>query len=284
MQTRLTRHDLLNEKARSATATVTARLGRIDTDTAAVLGTGWGKSVALTESIALGEIDMLFSDLAELSGHARKIGIAMIGGKKVLVLSGRIHMYEGNRDAVYLLMRILWELGIRKLILTSASGGMRDFVLKGDLIVVTDVIPYCATPVDGPPFPIPYGMIRQGLMQSIWRSTPVNGTHIGYLVVNQGPALESAANRARVDQEGVLSIGMSGSAELECFASFVEQECLVAGQDAFVVLVTCVSNALTDAHGHASNTAAMNEEKNLERLKTMLEHTVRLVSEQTLGQ
>lgn len=249
-----------------------------------MLGTGWGNSVALAKgAINLADIHPHFASLADLSGHARKIGIATIAGKKVLVLSGRIHMYEESRDAVYLLMRILWELGIRKLIVTSATGGMRDYIHTGDIVVITDLVKNLASPVDGPPFPNPHAMIRNELMHNIFASAPVNRVHIGHCVSNAGPDFESPGDRLQIDRPGVQSVGMSGRPEAACFASFVEQDGLVAGKHAIVVPITCISNAITAAHGHASNTAAMNEEKNLKRLKTMLEHTVKLVAEQTLG-
>ena len=280
MSAQLTRHDRLNKEARSATERIITWLGEIDTNIAAVLGTGWGGSVKLIKSMKLADIHPLFATLADLPGHARMIGIAIIGGKRVLVLSGRIHMYEGNRDAVYLLMRILWELGIRKLILTSASGGMRDCIRKGDLVVVMDIVSHCPSPVDGPPFPVPGPMIRHDLMQTIWGSVPVGRVHIGNLAVNQGPALESPGNRLRVDQPGILGVGMSGSAETECFASFVEQDELETGKHAFVVPITCISNGLKDPHSHKGNTEAMIA--NQKRLASMLIHVVEQTARQRL--
>lgn len=280
MADNVTRHQRLNSSAEAASQRVITQLGAIGTKTAAVLGTGWGGSVKLIKSMKLADIHPLFGTLADLSGHARMIGIAIIGGKRVLVVSGRIHMYEGNRDAVYLLMRILWELGIRKLILTSASGGMRDCIRKGDLVVVMDIVSHCPSPVDGPPFPVPGPMIRHDLMQTIWGSVPVGRVHIGNLAVNQGPALESPGNRLRVDQPGIQCVGMSGSAETECFASFVEQDDLKTGKHAFVVPITCISNGLNDPHSHKGNTETMIA--NQKRLASMLTHVVEQTARQRL--
>ena len=276
------RHNELNHRAETGAAALVSAIGDIDTDIAAVLGTGWGKSVQLFRSVALSEIDERFAALSDVPSHARKIGIAIIGGKRVLVVSGRIHMYEGDRDAVYLLMRILWELGIRKLILTSATGGMRDYIHTGDLVVITDLVKNLASPVDGAPFPNPHGMICNTLMHAIFADAPVNRVHIGHCVSNAGPDFESPGDRLQIDRPGLQSVGMSGRTEANCFASFVEQADLIAGKHAIVVPITCISNAITVAHGHASNTAALNKEKNLERMKAMLEHTVRKTSAKRL--
>ncbi len=274
-----TRHAHLNAVAAQASKAI----GNIGTNIAVMLGTGWGDAVTLKEdaiplSLLCGE---LFGTLAVLPGHARRLGVATIGDTRIIALSGRIHMYEGNRDAVYLLMRILWELGVRKLIMTSASGGMRDYIRKGDIVVVTEIIARCPSPVDGPPFPIPHAMIRHGLMQSIWASAPVSRVHIGHLVTNAGPALESPGNRLAVDQPGVQCVGMSGSPEQECFASFVEQDALQAGKHAFVVPITCISNGLNDPHGHLSNTETMRA--NNARLASMLTHVVEKTERVPLG-
>ena len=273
MGTEFSRHQRLNSSAEVA-QNVIDLLGKIHTNTAVILGTGWGKSAKLIKSIKLAHVHPLFNALADLSGHAREIGIAMIGGKRVLVVSGRVHMYEGNRDTVYLLMRILWKLGIRKLILTSATGGMRDEVRKGDIVVITDLVKNIGSPVDGPPFPNPHGMINKELMHRIFAGAPINRVHIGHCVSSSGPDFESPGDRLQIDRPGVQCVGMSGRPEATCFASFVEQSDLAADKRAIVVPITCISNGLADPHGHTSNTAAMNA--NADRLSMMLEHAVRL--------
>jgi purine-nucleoside phosphorylase len=243
-------------------------------DTAVVLGSGWGNAVTLEKGIInLPDVHPIFSQLARLDAHARKLGVAKIGGKTVLVVSGRIHMFEGDRDAVYLLMRIVWELGIRKLILTSATGGLRDYIHTGDFVVITDLVKNLSSPVDGPPFPNPHAMICNQLMHSIFAGAPVNRVHIGHCISNAGPDFESPGDRLQIDRPGLQSVGMSGRTEAACFASFVEQAGLKAGKHAIVVPITAISNDVAAEHGHASNTAAMIA--NSDRLSKMLKHTVR---------
>ena len=134
--------DKLNVIAKTAKDKFLAKLGimSVSTKKGVVLGTGWGNHVVLEKHVPFWELDPIFQTLEGIHGHARRIGIATIAGTHVVVLSGRIHMYEQNPDALYVLMRMLWELGVRELVLTNAVGGMRKSVCKGDIIVVNSVI------------------------------------------------------------------------------------------------------------------------------------------------
>lgn len=78
---------------------------------------------------------------ARVEGHAGHLIFADIGGVRVAVLSGRVHYYEGyGLDTVTLGMRTLALLGIRALIVTNASGGIREDLEPGDLMVIQDHI------------------------------------------------------------------------------------------------------------------------------------------------
>ncbi|MFG0316819.1 MAG: purine-nucleoside phosphorylase [Planctomycetota bacterium JB042] len=78
---------------------------------------------------------------ARVEGHAGHLIFADIGGVRVAVLSGRVHYYEGyGLDTVTLGTRTLALLGIRAMIVTNASGGIRDDLAPGDLMVIEDHI------------------------------------------------------------------------------------------------------------------------------------------------
>lgn len=248
-------------------------------DIGVVLGTGWGASIVIEHPIPLTDLDPAFEALDDIPGHARTIGVATIAGQRVLVLSGRIHMYEGHRDLVYLLMRILWELDVRTLILTSASGGLRSYLHKGDIVVPNNVIANGPSPVDGPPFPVPHELIFQDVQRRIFMEAGP-GTHMGTYVFNLGPRLEGPGDRRMLDIPEVQCVGMSTGPELDCIASFVAQ---AEGTDAsalagaMVVPLTCISNGLQDKHGHAANTAVMKAQG--ARLTQVLECAVRIANE-----
>lgn len=245
---------------------------------ATVLGTGWGKSVAIEHAVPLLDLcPQIFGSLKQIEGHARKVGIATIGEQRVFVASGRIHMYEQNPEALYVFVRILWELGARRLILTNASGGLRKSVGRGDIVVVDGITKNCPSPLDGARFTAPGDMLSPRLAREIWATCPLKRVHIGGYVASLGPEFESDEDRAFVDRPGVMCVGMSSFAETVLWTYFAN----TIGTDrwlgnAYVSAISCVSNGLIDAHGHESNVSALME--NSKRLGQMLEHTVATVA------
>lgn len=95
-----------------------------------ILGTGWGDVIIIEDPIAIqfGEIPG-FQGLGSLEGHARQLVLGKLAGKDVAVLRGRIHMNEAPNDSeipkmVRLQTEMLFKLGVRKLIVTSAVGAL----------------------------------------------------------------------------------------------------------------------------------------------------------------
>lgn len=85
-------------------------------------------------------------------GHAGKLVFGMVNGRRVAVLSGRAHLYEGHAiDKVVLGVRVLAQLGARKVILTNAAGGINLSYARGALVLITDHINLQGTnPLLGP--------------------------------------------------------------------------------------------------------------------------------------
>lgn len=76
-----------------------------------------------------------------VEGHSGKFIFLTIGDKKVVCLSGRLHYYEGN--SVYEAVRpirLLKLIGVKKLILTNAAGGVNKSFKKNDFMLITDHI------------------------------------------------------------------------------------------------------------------------------------------------
>lgn len=247
----------------------------VDTVTAAELGTGWGDSIAMEHAVPLTTLATIFTTLEPISGHARTIGIATIGGHRVVVVSGRIHMYEKNPEALYILERILWELGIRRLILTSASGGLRRSVYKGDIVFVDGLVKNGPSPLKGARFTDHGSVLDPGLARRLFRECTAPAKHIGTCVYVEGPEFESPDDRAFIDRPGVVSVGMSLVPQAALWAYFTQNAGLKPKEDAFVVAVSCVSNGLTDPHGHDSNAATMRGKA--EELGLVLEGVVQIV-------
>jgi purine-nucleoside phosphorylase len=90
------------------------------------------------------EID--YSDIphfpvSTVEGHHGKLVFGKLGGREVVVLSGRFHYYEGYSPAqVVFPIRVMKFLGVETLLLSNAAGGMNRGFRVGDLMIITDHI------------------------------------------------------------------------------------------------------------------------------------------------
>src|SRR5271169_376121 len=81
-----------------------------------------------------------------VSGHAGELYFGHLGKTPVLVLSGRVHFYEGHSmERVTFAVRTLAAFGIRDLLLTNAAGGINKNFRAGDFMVLTDHINFMGT-------------------------------------------------------------------------------------------------------------------------------------------
>lgn len=74
-------------------------------------------------------------------GHKGQLVFAVINGKKVVMMQGRIHYYEGHtmQDITYPI-KVMKKLGVKTLIITNAAGAINKSFRPGDLMVITDHI------------------------------------------------------------------------------------------------------------------------------------------------
>lgn len=109
---------------------------------AVVLGSGLGNlSSQMVEEarIPFGKIPHFPKSGVE--GHAGELVLGKIGRKRVAVMNGRVHYYEGyTMQEVTFPIRVLRALGAKKLILTCAAGGMNPLHEKGDIVCLVDQI------------------------------------------------------------------------------------------------------------------------------------------------
>lgn len=105
-----------------------------------VLGTGLGK---LVNEIDI-EIEIPYAEIphfpqATVEFHSGKLIYGILSGKKVLVMSGRFHVYEGyNLWEVTYGIRTLHSLGIQTLLISNAAGAINLAYKKGDLMLIED--------------------------------------------------------------------------------------------------------------------------------------------------
>jgi purine-nucleoside phosphorylase len=107
-----------------------------------VLGTGLGKLVDEIEDPIIAHYHNIpFFPLATVEFHSGKLVYGTLKGKKVVVMQGRFHLYEGYEfvDVTYPI-RVMRQLGIKKLFISNAAGAVNLSFKKGDIMLVEDHI------------------------------------------------------------------------------------------------------------------------------------------------
>lgn len=107
-----------------------------------VLGTGLGKMVeAIEEPIEAHYNHIPFFPLATVEFHTGKLLYGTIENKKVVMMQGRFHLYEGYDflDITYPI-RVMHLLGIKKLLISNAAGAINLDFKKGDMMLIEDHI------------------------------------------------------------------------------------------------------------------------------------------------
>lgn len=111
-------------------------------DVGVVLGSGLGGY----EEALLDPREIAFDEIpgfpkSTVSGHAGKFVVGTVRDKRILIMSGRFHHYEGHSmDKVTMPVRVMALLGVRTLILTNAAGGVNTAFHPGELMLITDFI------------------------------------------------------------------------------------------------------------------------------------------------
>lgn len=111
-------------------------------EVAVILGSGLGSLAdEITDKLVVECKDIPHYPVPRVSGHAGVWVFGKLNGVAILALKGRVHTYEGYsaREVTYPI-RLLAELGIRKLVITNAAGGINEDFKPGDLMIITDHI------------------------------------------------------------------------------------------------------------------------------------------------
>ena len=81
--------------------------------------------------------------VSTVEGHAGKLIVGELEGKKVVAMQGRFHYYEGySMQEITLPVRVMKLLGIEKMLVTNAAGGVNRNFNPGDFMIITDIKDY----------------------------------------------------------------------------------------------------------------------------------------------
>src|SRR5271155_3128091 len=117
-----------------------SRLAGFKPDVALVVGSGLGGSTqGVTKPIVVPYTDIPHFPKPTVAGHAGQMIFGELAGKKLMVLSGRFHRYEGRSPAeITYPINVVDALGVKVLIVTNAAGGINPQYKPADLMVIED--------------------------------------------------------------------------------------------------------------------------------------------------
>ncbi len=184
-----------------------------------VLGTGLKKFIDQMEV----EVQIPYSKIphfpvATMEYHAGHLIMGTCGGKRVIAMQGRYHFYEGySMKEITFPIRVFKNMGISKLLVSNAAGGINPNFYKGDLIIINDHINLqTKNPLTGPNeealgprFPdmsMPYD---QALTRKLKELDHEGKLKEGVYAAVNGPNLETRAEYRFLRLIGADMVGMS---------------------------------------------------------------------------
>ena len=230
-------------RVEEAAAAIRGRCGTLP-ETAIVLGSGLGDFA----DTLLNPTTMPYGELphwpaSQVVGHAGRLVVGNVSGKRIAALSGRAHFYEGHDLATVVFgTRVMARLGVRRLILTNAAGGINTGFAQGALMIIDDHINLLGTnPLVGPNderfgqrFPDMSEVYSAGLRRiadEVAKARAIPVSHGIYVGVH-GPSYETPAEIRFFRTIGADAVGMS-----------TVPEAIAARHMGFEVLgISCITN------------------------------------------
>ncbi len=186
-----------------------------------ILGSGLGEfAESLEEKTVIPYGEIPYFKKSTVKGHAGRLVIGNIQGRPAAVMQGRYHYYEGHhiREVVFP-VRVLCGLGIQRLLLTNASGGINSMLEPGDLMIINDHInmmgvnPLMGENHDqlGPRFPDMSEVYDKDLCDVIAAEMSRLGLGVkrGVYLALTGPSYETPAEIKMFARWGADAVGMS---------------------------------------------------------------------------
>lgn len=210
-----------------------------------------GSGIVVLEDLE-DRLDIPYSEIPGLpettvAGHAGVLTVGRVpGGPVIAIARGRFHLYEGHPlESATAIMRLFEQIGIRRIILTNAAGGLRDWV-AGDLMLIDDHINLMG--LQGAD--IAKGLQPVSPYDADWRARVADwaqqnanfnlrrGTYVGLL----GPSYETPAEITWLQRIGGDAVGMST----------VPEAAYAAARGLSVLGISCITNIATTAETQAT--------------------------------
>ncbi len=218
-----------------------------------ILGSGLGDyAEEIENSLKIPYKEIPHFPCSTIAGHTGELILGEKYGKRVIAMNGRAHYYEGySLKEVVFPVWVMKELGVKKLVITNAAGGLNPSFKPGDLMIITDHLNFIGSnPLIGqndeeigPRFtamteahPLEYITLAERAAERV-------GIHLmkGVYVAISGPVYETTAMSKFQRMIGADAVGMSTVPEL------------IAGTHAGLknLAISCITDVVKDIPGEA---------------------------------
>ena len=223
---------------------ITDRIGSEVPKICIVLGSGLSPLAEYCDiDLTIPYADIPGFPVSTVQGHDGKLIIGSLDGKRVFMMSGRCHYYEGYDTAeCTFYIRVMSRLGVETLYLTNASGGIGYDLRPAELMIITDHISFnCDSPLRGPNleefgvrFPDQTYVYDRDYISKLERiGIELNlRIHKGIYAYTKGPQYETPAEIRALRTMGADAVGMSTVPE-----AIVAAHCGMR-----VAAVSCITN------------------------------------------
>ncbi len=186
-----------------------------------ILGSGLGDYAESIENpIRIDYGDIPGFPQSTVEGHAGRFVLGTRKGKRVIAMQGRFHYYEGySQQEVVLPVRVMRQLGVQKLLLTNAAGGVNLGFSNGTLMLISDHINYSgANPLIGENlddfgvrFPDMSRVYNAACRDALKQAAFEAGIELreGVYMMFSGPSYETPAEIRMARTVGADAVGMS---------------------------------------------------------------------------
>ena len=186
-----------------------------------ILGSGLGglvNKISAKHSLSYSEIKNF--PVSTVKGHGGKLILGTLNGKKIIAMQGRFHFYEGyTMQELTFPVRVMKYMGIKKLILSNAAGGVNLAFKVGDLMIIKDHInlmgvnPLIGRNEEelGPRFPDMSEPYDKKMIEAAVKIAAKNNysCHTGVYAAVTGPCFETPAEYKYIKIIGADAVGMS---------------------------------------------------------------------------
>jgi purine-nucleoside phosphorylase len=203
------------------TAKFLKEIGVTEPEFGIILGTGLGGVADMIEvDKKIPYHDIPNFPVSTVSGHSGTLIYGFLAGKRVVAMQGRFHYYEGwGMSEVTFPVRVMKLLGVSKLLVSNASGGVNPDFEVGDIMIIRDHINFMPEhPLRGendsrfgPRFVDmhePYSLEMIKTMKEVAAEKEIDIKEGVYLAL-QGPTFETPAEYRMVRLVGADTVGMS---------------------------------------------------------------------------